>query len=73
MAFPEWSDEHNQLRDMVKDYAVRELAPHRHEWDKAGAFPREVFKQMADLGLLGIRFEEVRWAWTRLVVHRSLC
>ena len=58
MAFPEWSDEHNQLRDMVKDYAVRELAPHRHEWDKAGAFPREVFKQMADLGLLGIRFEE---------------
>jgi citronellyl-CoA dehydrogenase len=58
MAFPEWTEEHNQLREMVKDFAIRELAPHRYEWDKAGAFPREVFKQMADLGLLGIRFPE---------------
>ncbi len=58
MAFPEWTEEHNQLREMVKDYAERELAPYRHDWDKAGGFPREVFKQMADLGLLGIRCEE---------------
>ena len=58
MAFPEWTEEHNQLREMVKDFAVRELAPHRYDWDKAGGFPREVFKQMAELGLLGIRFPE---------------
>ena len=55
---PEWTEEHNQLREMVKDFAVRELAPHRYDWDKAGGFPREVFKQMAELGLLGIRFPE---------------
>ena len=58
MAFPEWNEEHIQLREMVKDFAERELAPHRFEWDKAGCFPREVFTQLAELGLLGIRFEE---------------
>ena len=58
MTFPPFSDEHDQLRETVKQFAVNELAPHRHEWDKAGAFPREVFTKMAELGLLGIRFSE---------------
>ena len=57
MAFPNWSDEHLQLRDTVRKFAEQELAPHRHEWDKAERFPREVFKQLADLGVLGIRFD----------------
>jgi citronellyl-CoA dehydrogenase len=57
MAFPNWSDEHVQLRDTVRKFAEQELAPHRHEWDKAERFPREVFKQLADLGVLGIRFD----------------
>lgn len=57
MAFPNWSDEHVQLRDSVRKFAEQELAPHRHEWDKAEKFPREVFKQLADLGVLGIRFD----------------
>lgn len=57
MAFPNWSDEHTQLRDTVRKFAESELAPHRHEWDKAERFPREVFKQLADLGVLGIRFD----------------
>ena len=59
MPFPDWTDEHNQLRDMVADFAKNELAPHRGEWDKAGEWPaREVFKRMAELGLLGIRYPE---------------
>ena len=58
MAFPNWTDEHRQLRDTVRDYAERELAPNAEEWDKAGGFPREVFNQLADLGVLGIRFPE---------------
>ena len=58
MAFPEWTDEHNQLREMVRDFAEREMAPHRYDWDKAGGFPKELFGQLAELGLLGIRFGE---------------
>lgn len=38
---------------------MRELYPFRIEWDDAGEWPaREVLKRMANLGLLGIRFEE---------------
>jgi citronellyl-CoA dehydrogenase len=59
MAFPPFHDDHERLRASVREFAERELAPHRHEWDKAGEYPyREVFKQLADLGLLGIRFGE---------------
>ncbi len=58
-AFPPFTDEHDQLREMVKDWASREIAPYSNEWDKAGEWPhREIFKQMAELGLLGIRFPE---------------
>ena len=56
--FPAWTDEHAQLRKTVRDYCQRELAPHAAEWDKAGCFPRSVFKDLAGLGLLGIRVPE---------------
>lgn len=58
MAFPPLEDEHIALEQMVRDFAEKELAPHSEEWDKAGEFPREVFHRLADLGLLGIRFDE---------------
>jgi citronellyl-CoA dehydrogenase len=58
LAFPPWTDEHDQLRQTIRDYAETQLAPHAHEWDRAGEFPREVFTQLADLGVLGIRMPE---------------
>ena len=57
MPYPPFSVEHDQLRKMVRDYCVTELAPHAAEWDKAGGFPREVFRDLAKLGLLGIRYD----------------
>ncbi len=59
MSFPPWNDEHEMLRDTVRNFARETLYPFRQEWDKAGQWPaREVFKEMAKLGLLGIRFPE---------------
>jgi citronellyl-CoA dehydrogenase len=58
MPFPPFADTHDQLRKTVRDYCVRELAPHAAEWDKAGGFPKSVFKDLAALGLLGIRYPE---------------
>lgn len=59
LSFPPWNDEHSALRKTVREFALTRLAPHRSEWDKARMFPvREVFKEMAELGLLGIRFPE---------------
>src|SRR5678815_1212499 len=58
MPFPPWTEEHDRVRQMVREFAEKELAPYRHEWDKAGHFPREVFQQLASLGLLGIKLPE---------------
>ncbi|MEE2788937.1 MAG: acyl-CoA dehydrogenase family protein [Myxococcota bacterium] len=49
--------EHQQIRDTVRKFA-QSLAPHAEEWDEAGIFPREVFNQAGDLGLLGIGHDE---------------
>ncbi len=43
----------------MRDFCTSQLAPHAEAWDKQGHWPaREVFQQMAELGLLGIRFGE---------------
>lgn len=55
--YPYFSEEHEMLRDTVREFAKRELAPHAEEWDEEGIFPREVFKKAADLGLFGIRLD----------------
>jgi alkylation response protein AidB-like acyl-CoA dehydrogenase len=43
-----------QIRDMVRQFAQRELAPTAAERDRSPRFPREAFAQMAELGLLGM-------------------
>ena len=37
----------------------KELAPHALEWDRAGIFPREVFKRAGELGFLGAHHDPV--------------
>jgi citronellyl-CoA dehydrogenase len=49
--------DHRQLRETVRKFA-KSLQPHAREWDEAGIFPKEVFKQAGDLGLLGISHDE---------------
>jgi len=77
--FPPWNDEHEMLRKTVRDFTMQKLWPHREEWDKARSFPvREVFQEMAQLGLLGIRFPEeygglgLDWWYTAAYVE-ELC
>src|SRR5512142_852543 len=43
-----------QVRDMVRQFAQRELAPTAAERDRNPRFPREVFARMAELGLMGM-------------------
>ena len=52
-----FGEDHHAFRKTVRQFA-ESLEPFSEEWDSAGIFPREVFKQAADLGLLGIRFDE---------------
>jgi acyl-CoA dehydrogenase len=56
---PIFTDEHEMLRQSLRSFIAKEIAPHAQEWEKRGAFPyREVFKQFADLGFLGINMPE---------------
>src|SRR5205085_7332662 len=55
---PPFTPEHELFRKTLRDYVVRELAPHALEWDEAGIFPREVFRDLAQLGALGVNYPE---------------
>jgi len=42
------------LREMVRDFAAEEIAPHADKWDEDHYFPyQEVIKPMAELGIFG--------------------
>lgn len=46
------------IREMVRDFAAREMAPHILDWDERQHFPRELFRQMGELGLMGMLVPE---------------
>jgi butyryl-CoA dehydrogenase len=52
--------EQELIRDSVREFARRRLAPHAAEWDRAASFPREALREMGALGLLGVCVPE-RW------------
>ena len=53
-----FTEEHNMLRDMVRDFARNEVKPLAQELDEKGRFPHESVKKMAELGLMGIPWDE---------------
>jgi short-chain 2-methylacyl-CoA dehydrogenase len=54
----ELSAEQRLLRDTVREFAVREVAPVAEELDRAKAFPYELVRKLGELGLMGIPFPE---------------
>ncbi len=52
------TDEQQQLRRTVREFAQTEIAPHVMEWDEASQFPTELIPKLAALGLLGAIFPE---------------
>jgi alkylation response protein AidB-like acyl-CoA dehydrogenase len=48
-----FTDEHEQLRESIRRFATKELAPHAEEWEET-TFPNWVFERMGELGFLGL-------------------
>ncbi|MDH3495927.1 MAG: acyl-CoA dehydrogenase family protein [Gemmatimonadota bacterium] len=56
--FPYLCDEHHQVREIVRDFAEREIRPVARELDRDQRFPWATVKQMAELGFLGAPWPE---------------
>src|SRR4029079_18300382 len=52
------SDEQRMVRDMARDFARAELAPHAARWDREGWLPEAVLAKLGELGLLGMLVPE---------------
>ncbi len=52
------TDEHAAIREQARRFAEREIRPHAHAWEEAGAFPLELYRCAAEAGLLGLGYPE---------------
>jgi len=48
------TEDQQQLRREVREFAARELAPHVAQWDEASEFPLAAVKKLGEMGLLGV-------------------
>ncbi|MCA9796048.1 MAG: acyl-CoA dehydrogenase family protein, partial [Candidatus Eremiobacteraeota bacterium] len=46
------------IRDSVRSFAKDKILPYARDWDRAGAFPRDLLKEMGKLGFLGVPVPE---------------
>ena len=54
------SEEQRQVRDTLREFAQRELAPNAATWDREHRFPREALRALGALGALGVVVPEAR-------------
>src|SRR5260370_18811328 len=54
----ELTEEQQQMKMSVREFAQSEIAPHVMEWDEAQHFPIELKPKLAELGLTGVIFPE---------------
>ncbi len=50
------TEEQEQLRKEIRDFAAREIAPNVMRWDEASEFPLDVVKKLGEMGLMGVIF-----------------
>ena len=53
-----FTQEHDMLRQSVREFVERELMPNADAWEEEGFFPNSVFKRLGELGYLGLHFPE---------------
>ncbi|MGB1275568.1 MAG: acyl-CoA dehydrogenase family protein [Nannocystaceae bacterium] len=71
------TEEHQMLRQMVADFAAREVDGQAAEYDEKGVLNVELFRRLGDLGLLGITIPEEHGgagmdAIAAVIVHHEL-
>lgn len=54
----EFNEEQLQIRDLAREFAQNEIAPHAAYYDEKAEFPWPIVKKMAELNLLGMMIPE---------------
>jgi alkylation response protein AidB-like acyl-CoA dehydrogenase len=54
----ELSEEQQQIKQTIREFAEAEIAPHVSEWDEAQHFPVELRPKLAELGIMGVLVPE---------------
>ena len=55
---PDTTEETAMLREQVRRFVAEKVMPHGDDWERDGAVPRDVLREMGSLGLFGIRYPE---------------
>lgn len=53
-----YTAQHFEFAQSIRRFVAKEISPFIHAWDEAETFPRELYKKAADIGLLGVGFDE---------------
>ena len=49
-------DEHQLFRSAVRRFVEEEIVPNVDEWEERGEIPRSLFRQLGELGFLGVEY-----------------
>ncbi|AWW30493.1 acyl-CoA dehydrogenase [Echinicola strongylocentroti] len=50
----EMNENQSMIAQMIRDFGAKEITPHRKKWDDEQIFPLPLFKQLGELGLMGV-------------------
>ena len=53
-----YDEDHESFRKIIREFNEKEVAPVFADWEKAGVIPREFFRRLGDLGVLGFDVPE---------------
>jgi alkylation response protein AidB-like acyl-CoA dehydrogenase len=51
---PTQAENQRMIEDMIRDFGLKEIEPHKMDWDNSQHFPIELFKKLGELGLMGV-------------------
>lgn len=54
----ELNEHQRMIAQMVRDFGAKEITPFRKEWDDHQIFPRDLFRKLGELGLMGVLVPE---------------
>jgi len=67
------SDEEREIRALIRQWVTDRIAPDIGEWFERGEFPREIAREVGELGLLGMHLEGYGCAGTNAVSYGLAC